>query len=209
MKIKEELESIKHEILTKAIIEKEYSIDYLINNADRFNSSIWLTICGYQKLTEEFIERFRSNVCWSKVSQNQKLSTEFIQKHIDQIDLHNLGPHNQLPVNFIKENTHKLQLFYLLASRKWSHNEAEILLKSFKKQGFYIHSREERTKDWMLEKIETFKENTVFKNKKGGQLELPFIYPHYKNDTNLRDLYAKRVCHNLDILKNRIENGRS
>ena len=48
----------------------------------------WKKISQYEKLSEEFIEKFKDKVNFWRISQYQKLSEEFIQKFQDKVNWH-------------------------------------------------------------------------------------------------------------------------
>jgi len=45
----------------------------------------WGWVSEYQKLSEEFIEKYSNKVYWFYISRFQKLSEEFIEKHFDKV----------------------------------------------------------------------------------------------------------------------------
>lgn len=196
----EEINLVKKHGFMRCFIDYQFSMDFLIKNADRFDSKLWITISCYQELTEEFILRFENQVVWSKISQNQKLRPGFIRENENLIDFHNIGPHNHLPLSVVKDNIGRFKFLYLIASRMWKYKDVETLWESFKKQDFYTQSKDKSTQ-WVLFKIDDIKDRTSFKLTNGDQLEMPFIYPHYKSDVDLRDLYSERINHNLNLLK--------
>lgn len=198
-------EIIKKHGLMRSLMENQFSMQFLTENADLFDATLWKVISSYQELTEEFIERFENEVYWPNICQNQVLSTEFIQNNLDKISLQNIGPHNKLPFDFIKENLGNLKFLYLIASRHWHYEQVETLWDSFKKQDFYIYFKDKYPKAWVGWKIDEIKERTIFKLSNGSQLEIPFIYPYYKPNIKLRDSYSRRIEFNLNLLKSFLE----
>ncbi len=45
----------------------------------------WIFISMYQKLSEEFIEKYKDKVDWCWISLHQKLSEKFIEKYQDKV----------------------------------------------------------------------------------------------------------------------------
>ena len=67
------------------IIEEISNIEkFFDENVDNFEHN-WGNISQYQKLSEEFIEKYSDKVYWCFISEYQKLSEEFRQKHNDKI----------------------------------------------------------------------------------------------------------------------------
>ena len=50
----------------------------------------WKKISQYEKLSEEFIEKFKDKVNFWRISQYQKLSEEFIQKFQDKVNWYHI-----------------------------------------------------------------------------------------------------------------------
>jgi len=46
----------------------------------------WRKVCRYQDLSEKFIEKYKDKVYWSIIIESQKISQSFIDRHIDKID---------------------------------------------------------------------------------------------------------------------------
>ena len=72
------------------IIEEIKDVEkFFDENIDNFKVG-WDYISMYQKLSEDFIEKYIDKVNWYWISQYQTLSEEFIGKHKDKINWHNI-----------------------------------------------------------------------------------------------------------------------
>ena len=56
----------------------------------------WDNISYYQKLSEDFIRKFKDKVTWYRISWYQKLSLEFIIENIKYIDMDGLKLNNNI-----------------------------------------------------------------------------------------------------------------
>ena len=190
-----DFKKLKEQGYMRYLMDNQLPLDFLIEHADEFDSFIWNTISSQQLLTEDFIERFRHLLCWRRMSKHQDLSKDFIVKNIEYIHLDELGAHNEVPLDFLKDNLYKFKFFYILASRKWDINDSAFLLIYFKGNNFFAGSSLST-----YEKVVKIKENFESKTKYGSQTELPFIYPNYRTNLDLRDLYLERIDHNMGLL---------
>ncbi len=192
-----DFDKLKEQGYMRYFMDNKIPEDFLIYNADEFDEHVWNTISSQQNLSEDFIEKFQHLLCWRRMSKHQILSEGFINKHLDKMYLSELGAHNVLPNSFVQENINKFKFFYIIASRKWDENEPAYLLISFKSQNYFSNSLMKTH-----EKVSRMKETIESKTKYGSQIELPFTYPKYKTNLELRDLYLERINHNMDILLN-------
>ena len=190
-----DFETLKAQGYMRYFMDNKIPEDFLTYNADEFDKHVWNTISSQQKLSENFIEKFQHLLCWSRISKHQMLSEKFIDKHLSKMYISELGAHNVLPDVYVKENIKKFKFFYIIASRKWNENEPSYLLIPFKSQNYFSNSSMNTH-----EKVLKMKENIHIKTKYGSQAEIPFIYPNYKTNLELRDLYLERINHNMDIL---------
>ena len=58
---------------------------------------------NYQKLSEEFIEKFQDKVHWKNISLYKKLSEEFIEKFQDKVHWYNISEFQKLSEEFIEK----------------------------------------------------------------------------------------------------------
>ena len=63
----------------------------------------WTYISIYQKLSEEFIEKFQYKVDWLVISCCQKLSESFIEKYQDRVDWYDISMYQKLSEEFIEK----------------------------------------------------------------------------------------------------------
>ena len=69
---------------------------------EKFQDKVdWYCISVYQKLSEEFITKFQYKVHWSYISQFQKLSEEFIEKFQDKLNWTYISKYQKLSEEFI------------------------------------------------------------------------------------------------------------
>ena len=64
----------------------------------------WYNISYYQKLSEEFIRKFKDKVNWYSINYYQKLSEEFIREFKDRVYWYNISKYQKLSEGFIIEN---------------------------------------------------------------------------------------------------------
>jgi len=199
-----ELRVVKEKSLMKSIVSERFSMDFLSHQSDKFDDNLWGAVCRYQNLTEEYIETFKHEVDWKSISSCQKLSIKFIEDNLDKIDLHNIGPHNQLPFEFIVENLFKFKFSYLLTSMVWCYDKIHYLIKSLYKQEFVVHNSSFKDAKNLATRLEDYKDNAKSILSNGAQIELPFNYPFYKVDVDLRDLYIERLVINMNLIIKRL-----
>src|SRR5574344_109603 len=68
----------------------------------------WYYISKKQKLSEEFIEKYRDKVDWRYISICQKLSESFIEKYSDKVDWRYIPQYQKLSEEFIEKYKDKI-----------------------------------------------------------------------------------------------------
>ena len=82
------------------ILEEITDIEkFFDENIDNFEVD-WVYISVYQKLSEEFIEKYIDKVDWYYISKYQKLSEEFIEKYIDKVNWFCISKYQTLSEEF-------------------------------------------------------------------------------------------------------------
>ena len=94
-----------------------YVIDVKSKNKNKVN---WGRISEYQKLSEEFIEKFRDKIDWGWISEYQKLSEEFIEKFQDKVDWYGISINQKLSEEFIEKFQDKVDWGYISIYQKLS-----------------------------------------------------------------------------------------
>src|SRR5574344_1723695 len=86
------------------IIEEITDIEkFFEENMDNFKVDLYY-ISEYQKLSEEFIEKYNDKVNWNNISQYQTLSESFIEKHYDKVDWNYISIYQTLSEPFIEKH---------------------------------------------------------------------------------------------------------
>ena len=80
----------------------------------------WMKISGYQKLSEEFIERHKDKVDWIRISIFQKLSEEFIERHQDKVNWKLISGNQKLSEDFIERHQDKVDWYVISGYQKLS-----------------------------------------------------------------------------------------
>lgn len=82
-----------------------YELDALENIAttNELSKDEWCEISSYQKLSEDFIEKYKDKVDWCHISYRQKLSENFIAKYKDKVDWNGISSMQVLSESFIDE----------------------------------------------------------------------------------------------------------
>lgn len=75
-------------------------------------------ICKYQKLTEEFLEKYKDSLDWSLISQYQTLSESFIDKMSDYVDWDWISEKQKLSKQFISDHADKLNIFRMIMLKR-------------------------------------------------------------------------------------------
>ena len=89
------------------ILEEIPNIEkFFDENIDNFEVD-WDYISVYQKLSEEFIEKYIDKVDWWYISKYQKLSEEFIEKYIDKLNWYCISKYQTLSEKFIEKHCDK------------------------------------------------------------------------------------------------------
>ena len=102
------------------IIEEIKDIEkFFDENIDNFELS-WYYISGYQKLSEEFIEKHYDKVKWGNISEYQKLSENFIEKYSDKLNWFYISIYQKLSEEFIEKYCDKVDWYCILKYQELS-----------------------------------------------------------------------------------------
>ena len=112
---------MKQEYLELLGIEKEEDLD-------KVN---WTNISRYQKLSEDFIEKFQDKVYWPYISEYQKLSEDFIEKFQDKVDWSYISKYQKLSDDFI--GRHNLTI----SDNNWLYEDNKYKMEKIKDCGLY------------------------------------------------------------------------
>ena len=88
----------------------------------------WYFISIYQKLSEEFIEKYCNKVYWYYISVHQTLSEEFIEKYKDKVEWYYISIYQKLSESFIEKHKDKIYWNCILLFQKLS----EEFIKKYK-----------------------------------------------------------------------------
>ena len=102
--------------LRSLIIHKKFSGEQLeeilkfeaLKNDLSLRKSYIVLICQYQKLSENFIEKYQDEVNWGCVSKYQKLSENFIKKFLTRVNMVKISEHQVLSEEFIRKFKYKV-----------------------------------------------------------------------------------------------------
>jgi hypothetical protein len=83
---------------------QEFELEYLIKNFE-LNINDWESISTKQKLSEDFIEKYKDKVVWINVSINQILSEEFIEEFKNKVDWYFISLYQELSEEFIEKHS--------------------------------------------------------------------------------------------------------
>ena len=84
------------------------------------NQIDWFNISRYQKLSEEFIEKFQEKVYWNCISQYQKLSEKFIDKFQEKVYWYYISEYQKLSEKFIeKHNLSIPESSWMYKDKEW------------------------------------------------------------------------------------------
>ena len=120
--ITEDNKSVTNKIkIIEEIKDVEKFFDKNINNF-KFD---WNNISEYQKLSEEFIDKYIDKVNWSYISGYQKLSEEFIDKYIDKVNWYFISRYQKLSEDFIEKHIGKVYWYNILMNQKLSESFIE------------------------------------------------------------------------------------
>jgi phosphoribosylanthranilate isomerase len=78
-----------------------------------FNCYEWNWISTFQKLSEDFIEKYQDKVDWNRISQYQNLSEQFIEKFQEKVDWNYISRFQKLSEDFIEKNQYEVNWNYV------------------------------------------------------------------------------------------------
>lgn len=84
------------------------SIEYLIDNSVYVS---WFNISYYQKLTEDFIEKYNDKVVWDIIIRRQLLSYDFMEKHLYKYSLYNINAGTNIDKIIKLQNKYKYKYY--------------------------------------------------------------------------------------------------
>ena len=88
---------------------------------DKYKDKVkWHWISKCQKLSEKFIEKYNDKVDWNYISEYQKLSEEFIEKHYDKVDWCYISRYQILSKEFIEKYVDKVEWNWISINQKLS-----------------------------------------------------------------------------------------
>ena len=93
-------------VTNKITILEEVNILDFIN--DSMTKKDWFNISCYQKLSEDFIRKYKYSVNWNLISSRQKLSENFIREFQDNVNWLAISSNQNLSENFIREFQYKV-----------------------------------------------------------------------------------------------------
>jgi len=99
-------------------VYQKLSEEFIEKFQDKVN---WNLISACQKLSEKFIKKFQDNVDWVRISKYQKLSEEFIEKFQDKVNWALISKYQKLSESFIKKYNLKVpenNMFYFTRQQK-------------------------------------------------------------------------------------------
>ena len=121
---------------------------------DRFNDKVdWIYISTRQKLSEEFIEKYKDRVNWYDISMYQKLSEEFIEKFENKVYWNNISMYQKLSEEFIEKYKDRLNWHRISEYQKLSDEFIKKHGLMFNKDDFWQY------KDTEFKKQELIKTN--------------------------------------------------
>ena len=104
------------------------------NFIEKYKNKVnWISISMHQKLSEDFIEKHKDAVNWCWISTNQKLSEYFIEKYKDKVDWYCISKYQKLSENFIEKHADKVNWGFISKYQNLSENFIEKY-----KDNFYI-----------------------------------------------------------------------
>ena len=122
------IENFENNIDWNNISNSQYqklSKDFIKKYKDYVN---WDFISAFQKLSEDFIEKYKDYINWYFISQYQKLSENFIEKHKDYVNWHNISVLQKLSEDFIERHKNKVNWHNISKFQKLS----EFFIEKFK-----------------------------------------------------------------------------
>ena len=131
------------------ILEEITDIEkFFDENVDNFEVD-WDDISYYQKLSEEFIEKYVDKIEWWYISRYQKLSESFIEKHIDKVDWVCISISQKLSEVFIEKHIDKINWRYI--------SQCQTLSESF------IEKHDDKVNWWYISKYQKLSESFIEK----------------------------------------------
>ena len=102
------------------IIEEIKDIEkFFEENKDNFKADLdYISI--HQKLSEEFIDKYKDKVKWHYISAYQTLSEEFIEKHYDKVNWNIISRYQTLSEDFIDKYNDKVDWDFISRYKKLS-----------------------------------------------------------------------------------------
>lgn len=105
----EDQKAIKQEC---SVLIKKYNLNCDVEVVMHYLN--WPLISRVEKLSENFISKFKKYVDWYWICQSQELSEEFICKHGRYVNWSLISEYQNLSENFIKENRYSIDAYSLL-----------------------------------------------------------------------------------------------
>ncbi len=96
----------------------------------------WCIISAHQKLSEDFIKKYKNNVDWFLICKHQRLSEDFISKHTGKVNWNNVSRYQTLSENFIKKYMKRLNISKILIHNELTDIPKEKLSENFTKTLF-------------------------------------------------------------------------
>ncbi len=110
----------------------------------------WNSISRYQKLSEEFIEKFQDKVKWKVVLRYQELSEEFIEKFQNKVNWYWISIYQKLTEKFIEKFQDKINWKFISRHQKLSE---EFIEKFQDKVDWTAISKHQKLSEEFIEKF--------------------------------------------------------
>jgi hypothetical protein len=107
----------KHNLNLTGEKYSEEELEYTIN---LFEVNDFNKISMYQKLSEQFIEKYSDKVYWNYISTYQNLSEEFIEKYSDKLIWLYISKYQVLSENFIRKHIGQIDINWLMYNKNIS-----------------------------------------------------------------------------------------
>lgn len=116
---------------------QDLSEDFIESIAGRLDADDWRLISFRQKLSENFIRKYKDVIDWQTISSTQILSLEFIREFQDSVCWDDISAFQDLNMSFIKEFQDRINL------KRISHHKLtkEFILKNIEKLNLYLTSQ--------------------------------------------------------------------
>jgi len=85
-------------------LEKKFCKQFYVQSLYKLHKYHWDYISKYQKLNEQFIEKYKDYINWNYISEYQNLSEDFIQKHKDLVNWNYISKFQKLSEVFIQKH---------------------------------------------------------------------------------------------------------